>query len=122
MDWTRVPRRNVEPFKPYRHFTRSRENNQRRTELDHRKALSRKRSPWGRAKRAGARDVVTRTLPNLLTSNETAGVLRTSKKAIYAMVARGQIPGVIRIGRRVLFQQDVLVEWLRRKSKPSLER
>lgn len=65
---------------------------------------------------------VLQSLPNLLTTDETAGVLRTSKKAIYAMVERGQIPGVIRIGRRVLFQQDVLVEWLRRKSKPSLER
>jgi excisionase family DNA binding protein len=61
-------------------------------------------------------------LPALLTSGEVADLLRTTRKAVYAMVERRQIPGVIRLGRRVLFQQQALVDWLRQKSSPSLER
>jgi excisionase family DNA binding protein len=64
---------------------------------------------------------MTRT-PILLTPNEVAELLRTSRKAIYTMVERGQLPGVVRIGRRVLIRQDSLLDWLRRKSTPSLER
>ena len=61
-------------------------------------------------------------LPCLHTTDEVAEALRTTRKAVYAMVERGQIPGVVRIGRRVLFQQQALVDWLRQKSQPSLER
>ncbi len=62
-----------------------------------------------------------RSLPQLLTMAEVADVLRTSSKATYAMVARGQLPGVIRIGRRVLVHADELVDWLDQKRVPSLE-
>lgn len=48
----------------------------------------------------------------LLTVDETAELLRTSRSAIYAMVERRQLPGVIRIGRRVLLRRDELVNWL----------
>jgi excisionase family DNA binding protein len=51
-----------------------------------------------------------------------AATLRTSRKAIYAMVARQQLPGIVRVGRRVLIREDALVDWLRQKSTPSLER
>jgi excisionase family DNA binding protein len=47
-------------------------------------------------------------LPSLLTSGEVADLLRTTRKAVYAMVERRQIPGVIRLGRRLLFQHDAL--------------
>ncbi len=56
------------------------------------------------------------TLPLLLTANETADLLRTSRPAVYAMAERGQLPGVIRIGRRLLFRRDALVDWLGQKS------
>ena len=59
---------------------------------------------------------------NLLTPCEVANLLRTSRKAIYAMVERAQLPGVVRIGRRVLVRQDLLLDWLRQKSASSLER
>ena len=62
-----------------------------------------------------------RSAPNLLTPVEVANVLRTTKKAIYAMVERAQLPGVVRIGRRVLVREDALLDWLRQKSTPSLE-
>ena len=61
-------------------------------------------------------------LPALLTSDEVAALLRTTRKAVYAMVERGQLPGVVRLGRRVLFRQDAMVEFIRQKSAPSLER
>ena len=50
--------------------------------------------------------------PVLLTVAEPAALLRASRKAVYAMVERGQLPGVIRIGRRLLFRRDALVDWL----------
>ncbi len=62
-----------------------------------------------------------RFLPHLLTLAEVADLLRTSPKATYAMIARGQLPGVVRIGRRVLVHADELVDWLDQKRTPSLE-
>ena len=61
-------------------------------------------------------------LPALLTSDEVAALFRTTRKAVYAMVERGQLPGVVRLGRRVLFRQDAMIDFLRQKSAPSLER
>jgi excisionase family DNA binding protein len=60
--------------------------------------------------------------PILLTPSEVAELLRTSRKAIYTMIERAQLPGVVRIGRRVLVREDALLDWLRQKSMPSLER
>ena len=34
----------------------------------------------------------------------------------------GSLLGIIRIGRRVLVREDALLDWLRQKSQPSLER
>ena len=61
-------------------------------------------------------------VPLLATVDETAALLRTTRKAIYVMVERGQLPGVVRIGRRVLIRTPELLDWLRQKSTPSLER
>jgi excisionase family DNA binding protein len=58
----------------------------------------------------------------LLTTTEVAELLRTSRKAIYAMIERAQLPGIVRIGRCVLVREDALLDWLRQKSTPSLER
>ena len=62
-----------------------------------------------------------RPLPILLTVDEAADLLRTTRRAIYAMIARRQLPGVIRVRRRVLLRADDLLHWLEQKSAPSLE-
>jgi excisionase family DNA binding protein len=59
------------------------------------------------------------TCPHLLTVREVSERLRTSKKAIYSMIARAQLPGVVRIGRRVLVREDALVDFICQKSTPS---
>ena len=51
-------------------------------------------------------------LPDLLTPDEVAALLRTTRKAVYAMIARGQLPGIVRLGRRVLFDRAELLHWL----------
>src|SRR6476659_6178884 len=61
----------------------------------------------------------TDSLPFLLTVDETASLLRTTKKAIYTMVERGQIPGVTRLGRRVLVRSEDLLRWLDHNRTPS---
>lgn len=60
-------------------------------------------------------------MPLLLTVPETATLLRTSAKAVYAMVERGQLPGVTRIGRRVLVRSADLLHFLDHNSAPSLQ-
>ncbi len=58
-------------------------------------------------------------LPVLLTVVETASLLRTSHKAVYTMIERGLLPGVTRIGRRVLVRSADLLDFLDHNSAPS---
>jgi excisionase family DNA binding protein len=61
-------------------------------------------------------------LPLLLTADEAAAVLRTTRKAIYVMAGRRQLPGVTHIGRRVLVRRDDLLKWLdQNRRAPSLK-
>ena len=60
-------------------------------------------------------------MPMLLTVDDAADLLRTTRRAIYAMLERRQLPGVIRIRRRVLIRSAELLEWLDQKRAPSLK-
>jgi excisionase family DNA binding protein len=62
-----------------------------------------------------------RAMPMLLTVADAADLLRTTRRAIYAMLERRQPPGVIRIRRRVLIRSAELLEWLDQKRAPSLK-
>lgn len=59
--------------------------------------------------------------PVLLTPNEVAQLLRTTRRAVYAMLERGQLPGAVRLGRRVLFDRHELLHWLHQKRASSLQ-
>ena len=60
-------------------------------------------------------------MPLLLTVDDAADLLRTTRRAIYAMLERRQLPGVIRVGRRILIRSAELLEWLDQKRAPSLK-
>lgn len=55
------------------------------------------------------------------TVGEVAALLRTTRKAVYAMIERRSMPGVTRIGRRVLIRSRDLLDWLDHKSASSLK-
>jgi len=57
-------------------------------------------------------DTAHASVPVLLTVDETADLLRTTRGAIYARVERAQLQGVIRIGLRVLFRRLDLIRWI----------
>ena len=58
-------------------------------------------------------------LPFFLTVDEVAALLRTSRKSVYGMIERGQLPGVTRIGRRLLIRRDALLDFLDHNRTPS---
>ena len=55
-----------------------------------------------RAKGPEPVDAVAVVNAELLTVKETAKLLRTTPKGVYTMIERGRLPGVVRLGRRVL--------------------
>ena len=84
------------------------------------------RAPRSSVRRAFVRRQVERSkngdaMPMLLTVADAADLLRTTRRAIYAMLERRQLPGVIRIRRRVLIRSAELLEWLDQKRSPSLK-
>ena len=60
-------------------------------------------------------------LPIYLTVDEAADLLRTTRKAIYVRIERRQLPGVKRIGRRVLIRSESLLQWIDQQGAPSLQ-
>ena len=57
----------------------------------------------------------------LMSMDEVASALRTTRKAVYAMLARGQLPSPIRIGRRLLIREQDLLRWLEERRAVSPE-
>lgn len=52
------------------------------------------------------------TSPLLLTTAEAAQALRISRSRLYEMLARNEIPGVVRIGRCVRIRRQSLEAWV----------
>ena len=50
--------------------------------------------------------------PALMTVEELAALLRTTKGAIYSRHARGGIPGSLRLGRTIRFDPRIIAQWL----------
>lgn len=51
------------------------------------------------------------SLPQLLTAEEVAGVMRVSKDLIYSMARDGEIPHV-KLGRLVRIPKHQLIDWI----------
>jgi len=81
--------------------------------------MPRRAAPVTPVRVASAADVGAMRVPRFYTAEELAEKLRTSRTAIYAMRARGQLPGLTRIGRRVLFREDALIHRLDQRRAPS---
>jgi excisionase family DNA binding protein len=60
-------------------------------------------------------------LPVFLTPDEAADLLRTTRKAIYVKIERRQLPGVTRIGTRILIRTRLLLDWLDQQCASSLQ-
>ena len=56
---------------------------------------------------------------SLLTVDEVGKLLRLSRKAVYALIERRQLPGIRRIGRRVRVNRRELQDWLDHTCAPS---
>jgi len=59
-------------------------------------------------------------LPELLTADEVAAWLKTTTKAVYARVERGNLPGATRIGCRLYFVRADLLRCLEQGRVPHL--
>jgi len=53
-----------------------------------------------------------RTDPVVLTVDEAAALLRVDRKSIYESIRRGELPGVVRVGRVIRISRPALVQWL----------
>jgi predicted DNA-binding transcriptional regulator AlpA len=61
------------------------------------------------------------SLGKFWTLDEVADLLRMSPNALYTIRCRGGGPPGIKIGRRVLFREDELAQWLDDRRRPSPE-
>lgn len=48
----------------------------------------------------------------VLTVDEVAALLRVNRKTVYNVIADGDIPGVLRLGRALRISRRAVVEWL----------
>jgi excisionase family DNA binding protein len=55
----------------------------------------------------------------LMTVAEIADLLRTTPKSVYNMHHRGELPGAVKIGSRLRFRQEAVLEWVGRASLSS---
>ena len=51
-------------------------------------------------------------LPAVLTVEELAHLLRVNRKTLYAAIAQGAIPGVVRVGNTIRVARDPVLLWL----------
>ncbi|NQY10437.1 MAG: helix-turn-helix domain-containing protein [Flavobacteriales bacterium] len=60
----------------------------------------------------------------LLSIDEVAELLHLTKPTIYSKHSKGELPGVCKRGKRLYFQRDVIIDWIksgRTKSNAEIE-
>lgn len=60
-------------------------------------------------------------LPEVLTVDEAAGLLRMTRSSVYGAIRRKELPGVRRIGRSIRLHRDAVLQWFV-SSQPSVSR
>ncbi len=60
----------------------------------------------------GAAPPARMSLPEVLTVDELAALLRVERKTVYAAIARGDVPGARRVGTRLRISRDAVLRWL----------
>ena len=60
------------------------------------------------------------TFPDLLTVDEVAELLRTTRKGVYGLIYRGAFPGVIRLPGRILIDRAELLDFVSKRRGLSL--
>ncbi|QQR44927.1 helix-turn-helix domain-containing protein [Myxococcus xanthus] len=58
-------------------------------------------------------------VPDFLTVEEAAALLRVNRKTLYESIRLGQVPGVIRVGKAVRIRRAALVECSTGKGRDS---
>jgi excisionase family DNA binding protein len=53
-----------------------------------------------------------RSDPAVITVDEAAALLRVDRKSIYESIRRGELPGVVRVGRAIRISRTALLQWL----------
>ncbi len=67
----------------------------------------------GRKSRSPRRGSTPSVKPSpLMTADELASWLHCTRRAVYDRVFRGQVPGVVRVGRRLYFRRAEIEHWL----------
>lgn len=51
-------------------------------------------------------------LPVVLTVDEAAEILRVDRKTVYESIRRGELPGVVRLGRSIRIGRGALLQFL----------
>lgn len=57
------------------------------------------------------------TVSPLMTADELAMWLHCTRRAVYDRVYRGQLPGSVRVGRRLYFMRETVLGFLREGSE-----
>jgi hypothetical protein len=90
------------------------------SDLPERRTTAQTRSHASGAHLASTRKLT--ELPELLTADEVAAWLKTTRKAIYAKAERGVIPGATHIGARLYFFRLDLLRWAEQGRVPDMEK
>jgi excisionase family DNA binding protein len=77
-------------------------------------------SPTAPLDLAGSSTSALATLPEVLTANEVAAILRVGRNQLYQAVARGQL-GAVRIGRSIRIPKQALLDLLASANPPTAD-
>jgi excisionase family DNA binding protein len=58
---------------------------------------------------------------DVLTVDEAAAFLRVNRKTLYAAIQKGEVPGVVRIGKTIRLSRAALLDWFRVSAGSALE-